>query len=159
MVARGTFREDLYFRLAGLVLELPSLRERGGDVTLLARSFLSRAQPPRQLGEAAARALEAYAWPGNVRELRNAIERALALHPVEVLEAEHLMLGRPQRAGRAPTAEPASPRSMEQAERDAIVAALRSAGGNKSEAARLLGISRPTLREKIRRYGIPTGGD
>ncbi|HEX2188790.1 MAG TPA: sigma-54 dependent transcriptional regulator [Longimicrobiaceae bacterium] len=152
-VREGTFREDLYYRLSVVPLELPPLRERGRDVLLLARYFLQ--QESSELGiqcpsltPAAQRALLDHTWPGNVRELRNSIERAAILFGgLGTLLPEHLVRGRttaPQvqddRRGGLPF-----PASLEQIERAAAVAAVEYAEGNKSRAARLLGIGRRRL--------------
>ncbi|MBI4864418.1 MAG: sigma 54-dependent Fis family transcriptional regulator [Candidatus Riflebacteria bacterium] len=180
LVEQQKFREDLFFRLAGLVLELPALRDRPGDITLLARHLATRARPPRLLSSGAIAALEAYPWPGNVRELKNVLDRATALFPDVQIEASHLMMGRVRMGGaKSPpsassTREPVArsldlpapkapvapaPVTLEEVERVAILAALQAAGGNKSRAARSLGISRQTLRDKLERYGIRSGHD
>ena len=113
-VERGAFRQDLYYRLAALSLDLPALRKRGDDVLLLAEQFLARAcadysLPPKQLAPDARAALRAYPWPGNVRELGNVIERAAVLADTERLTAAHLALPIPLAARRSP-APPGGPR-------------------------------------------------
>jgi DNA-binding NtrC family response regulator len=148
-VARGEFREDLFYRLNVVALVLPALRERGDDVELLARTFVNRLA--RQYGlevpdipEAVLDALRMHDWPGNVRELRNAIERALVLSRPGTLELAELSSDRgtaPGNAGALPF--PATLKAITQA---AAQAMLRLVGGNKSEAARRLGISRPRLQ-------------
>ena len=148
-VARGEFREDLFYRLNVVALVLPPLRERGDDVELLARTFLNRLA--RQYGlevpdipEAVLNALRMHDWPGNVRELRNAIERALVLSRPGTLELAELSSDRgtaPGNAGALPF--PATLKAITQA---AAQAMLGLVGGNKSEAARRLGISRPRLQ-------------
>jgi Nif-specific regulatory protein len=168
-VRRGAFRQDLYFRLAVVPLELPPLRERREDIPLLAQHFLDRfaaglGAGPRDLSDAALKALAAHAWPGNVRELRNVIERAVVLSDRRRLEPDDILIPGPAgpagAAGRAPE-DPAGgadrlalPDQIRRLEIDLIRRALDRAGGNKSEAARLLRISRPTLDKKIRDHQI-----
>jgi two-component system response regulator HydG len=148
-VRRGEFREDLYYRLHVVALTLPPLRERNGDVELLAETFIARLAasygltPPVLTPEARA-TLRGYAWPGNVRELRNAVERALVLSPPGTLRFEELGALRPVSAPReGPLPFPAS---LTEITRAAVSSMLQLVGGNKSEAARRLGISRPRLQ-------------
>ena len=152
-VARGEFREDLYYRLNVVGLALPPLRERDGDVELLAETFAQRIAtsyglPIPPFTPELRTALRARAWPGNVRELRNAIERALVLSPPGTLRADEL----PPESGAAPLA-PAGlfpfPADLDAIARAAARAMLDLAGGNKSEAARRLGISRPRLQRLL----------
>ena len=156
---RGTFREDLYHRLAVLTLALPPLRERGDDVVLLAEGFLARAcadygLPAKTLGQDARAALRAYAWPGNVRELGNVIERVALLE-----EASHVtapMLGLPS-LERAEAAEPAPPSledSVSDLERRRLLEVLHQTGWNVSRAATRLGISRNQVRYRIEKYEL-----
>jgi two-component system response regulator HydG len=148
-VARGEFREDLFYRLNVVALVLPPLRDRGEDVLVLAEAFAARlaAQyglPVPALGPEAREAIRAHPWPGNVRELRNAIERALVLSTPGTLELGELTAQRgaaPARDGALPF--PASLRQITQA---AVQGMLELVSGNKSEAARRLGISRPRLQ-------------
>jgi two-component system response regulator HydG len=148
-VARGEFREDLFYRLNVVALVLPPLRERGDDVELLARTFLNRLA--RQYGlevpeipEPVLAELRRHDWPGNVRELRNAIERALVLSRPGTLELTELSGERALASGSAgPLPFPATLKAITQA---AAQAMLQLVGGNKSEAARRLGISRPRLQ-------------
>ena len=159
-VAAGRFRADLYYRLAVLPVTLPPLRERMEDIPALARHILAELRPsaPPRLTDAALVLLAAHSWPGNVRELRNALERAVSLKRGGVLDAADLAL-------RPAAAEAASavtlPATMAATEEAMIRAALSRAGGNRSEAARLLGISRQALYDRLKRYGIvsdmPTG--
>jgi DNA-binding NtrC family response regulator len=157
-VARGAFREDLYYRLAVVELRIPPLRERPEDIPVLARHFLERCA--ERLGVAPFYApgalferLAAHSWPGNVRELQNAIERLITLSPEGELDLSLVPVAPAPVAG--VTVEPAGLRErVESCERGIIVEALRASRGNRSEAARALGISRVTLHDKLRKYGI-----
>ncbi|MBW2276971.1 MAG: sigma 54-interacting transcriptional regulator [Deltaproteobacteria bacterium] len=160
MVDDGGFRQDLFYRLNVIGLEIPPLRERPGDVDGLSRFFLKRfagqlGKPVPLLAPDAAELLAAYPWPGNVRELQNAIERLMVLHGGPEIRAVDL----PSEI-RAPDARvvPGSKRTLQEVlaatEREMIAAALIETGGNKSAACRLLGISRPTLDKKIVDYRI-----
>jgi transcriptional regulator with PAS, ATPase and Fis domain len=168
-VDAGTFRADLYFRLSVLAVELPPLRERTGDVELLARYFVEKVARehgvrPKELAAETLNALRGYTWPGNVRELRNAMEGALVFAEGAVLLPEHVRVRRrysvpsPMVAdGEPPAAAIVLPRTgmpLREAEKQLIEATLRLAGYNQSEAARMLQISRPTLTRKIRSYGL-----
>jgi DNA-binding NtrC family response regulator len=152
-VRRGEFREDLYYRLQVVLLTLPPLRDRNGDIELLAETFLARLAssyglPIPPLGTEARAALRAHRWPGNVRELRNTIERALVLSPPGTLRAEEL--GPPKES--APSADPSGlpfPSDLATLTRAAAVRMLQLTAGNKSEAARRLGISRPRLQRLL----------
>ncbi len=161
MVEDDAFRRDLYFRLAVLEIRLPPLRERAGDVPLLAEAGLERiaarlGRPVPRLSADAREALEAHAWPGNVRELQNALERALVLLEGDTLTAADLPPvlgeGRAPAAGRA--AAPGETLSLKEAEARAVRAALAAAKGRKGRAAELLGTSWPTLNRKLRQHGI-----
>lgn len=159
-VAQGTFREDLLHRLNVIVLRATPLRERTGDVRILAQHFAREFSPPGRravLDESTLRMLEGHRWPGNVRELRNVIQRALILSPATHLLPEHLHLSVVETEGREraePPEQPADALTMEEREREAIVDALRETRGNKSEAAEKLGISRSTIHRKLDRHGI-----
>jgi Nif-specific regulatory protein len=154
-VARGRFRADLYHRLTILPLRLPPLRDRGGDVRLLARHYLGELRPesPPQLGPPALAALERYSWPGNVRELRNEIERLLTYWdgpgeiPLACL-AEHIRTG----AGSGGDARPLR-QIVRQVELETIAARLRENGYCRTTTARSLGITREALWSKMRRLG------
>jgi two-component system NtrC family response regulator len=155
-VAAGTFREDLYFRLAVIVIHLPPLRERGGDIVLLANAFLHRFAAENGRAGAgfspdALRAINSYRWPGNVRELQNRVQRAVIMGDNKRrLSAEDLEL-----AG-ADTTPPLTLReARDNVEREMITAALRRSNGKISSAADELGISRPTLYELMEKLGIP----
>ena len=151
----GRFREDLFYRINVVAIELPPLRERRQDIAPLARLFAARLAKrfarPLALSEAAVAWLEQQEWPGNVRELENAIERAAVLSNEELLE--------PDDFSHAPRATPHARAStldeaVEAAERQAITAALSAANGNRREAAKRLGVSLRTLFYKIERYDI-----
>ena len=160
-IARGTFRQDLYYRLNGISLVIPPLRERAAEVASLAEQFIRNASAPGRtpptLSPAAQALLRARDWPGNIRELRNVCERAVLLCVGDVIEPEHLSL--PPDAAPA-VATPARPREVAlapetQRERDEVVDALASCAGNQSRAAKLLGISRKTLVARLDAFGLP----
>ncbi|MHB1302668.1 MAG: sigma-54-dependent transcriptional regulator [Acidiphilium sp.] len=151
MVAAGGFRADLYYRLAVLPIAVPPLRERGADILILARHILAGLRPAA-LTPVAERALMAYPWPGNVRELRNVLERAASLTPGGVIDAGDLALA----AAAPPPALASLPEAVAATEVALIRAALDRAGGNRSEAARALGISRQALYDRLKRYGLET---
>lgn len=144
---RGSFRGDLYHRLAVVTLRLPPLRDRRRELPQLAQSLIAElaAKLGREAPELAPEASEwmrRYSWPGNLRELRNLLERELLLHPDGPLAPAPPQGGDP-------------PRLLSETERQAIVEALAWTRGRQGEAARLLGISRKTLWDKRRRYGLP----
>ena len=164
-VGRGTFREDLYFRLNVVSLHVPPLRERPGDVAALAEYFARRyaevnGLPYRPLSRMAAARLTTHAWRGNVRELENTIHRAVLLTEGEEIESEAIELG-PQRALTAPATSPPGTavgvaglvgRRMDDVERDLIIETLGHTFGNRTHAATILGISIRALRNKLRDY-------
>ena len=169
-VRERRFRQDLYHRLAVLTLRMPSLRERGRDVLLLAEQFLARigadyGLPPKALAADARDRLMAYRWPGNVRELSNVIERAALLAEGAVITADDLALGDDSggRAGderprRGPAlASSGSPASVDAVMREHLRATLEQTGWNISRTASILGISRNTLRARIERLGVREG--
>jgi transcriptional regulator with PAS, ATPase and Fis domain len=150
-VARGTFREDLFYRLQVFDIMLPPLRERVADIPLLATHFLAefgRAmdRPSPRLREDALNALLAHEWPGNIRELRNVLERAAILADDDI-EPRHLSL-------RAKARTVAPPSDLGTVERDTIERIMQQSGWNKSKAARRLGLTRTQLYGRLRRYGI-----
>ncbi len=153
-VEAGRFRRDLYFRLNGITLLVPPLRERTAEIEPLAAQFAAQAaaasgQPPLRLSAAALARLRAHSWPGNVRELRNVIARALVLAAGDEIDDASIVLDGPS-PGEAPPSEEGSLREARQvAERAAIVEALARAGGNQTEAAKLLGLSRRMLLYKL----------
>ena len=158
-IAEGRFREDLYYRLAEIVVNIPPLRSRHGDAVLLAHAFLRRfAQEQRRgallFSEDALEAIDQHAWPGNVRELLNAVKRASIMADGERISCDDLGLPRPRRDGEGGTAELDLRTAREAAERQAIVAALARANGNIVKASELLGVSRPTLYDLMKKLAI-----
>jgi two-component system, NtrC family, response regulator len=159
LIRQGRFREDLYFRLAEITVQIPPLRERKGDAVLLAHAFLrrfaeDRHRPSIRLAKSAVLAIEQYTWPGNVREIINVIKRAVILADGNRVTAEDL--GLPAAGtGLDATAETLDLRTIrETAERGAIVTALARTDGNVVKAAELLGVSRPTLYDLMHRLSI-----
>ncbi|MBV5306256.1 MAG: sigma-54-dependent Fis family transcriptional regulator [Desulfobulbaceae bacterium] len=158
-VKAGNFREDLYYRLNVVTLFVPPLRERKGDIPLLVAHFVRKfAEKNRRTVEAVTpRCMELlvqYGWPGNVRELENAIERGVILMRGDQLSEKSLPLPIQKQEEKEPenNAGPAS--SLQEAERLLILQTLEETGGNKSEAARRLGITRKTLQNKLQRYDV-----
>ena len=155
MVAEGSFREDLYYRLAEIVVRIPSLAERPGDASLLARAFVKRFAASMRsdvtgLAPDALAALDAWSWPGNVRELENRIKRAVIMADGKLVTAADLDLGSDMRDD-----DPINLKSVrEAADRKAIARAVARTDGNISAAAKLLGISRPTLYDLLKSYDI-----
>ncbi|MGN6381702.1 MAG: sigma-54-dependent transcriptional regulator [Dyella sp.] len=146
MIKAGTFREDLYYRLNVIDVNLPPLAERADDILLLAEHFLDgRAE----LGDAAREALQSYPWPGNVRELKNAIERAALLSGGRPITPELLNL---------PAVAPSAVRNLDEPSRESVEAALARADGVVSRAAQALGLSRQALYRRIERYGLAVNG-
>jgi two-component system response regulator HydG len=151
-VRQGGFREDLYYRLNVVLLVLPPLRERAGDVEQLARTFVERIAtgyglPVPELDPGVLAALRAHGWPGNVRELRNVLERAVVLSPPGSLVLQPL-----ETHAELPSASRSAlpfPAQLQEVARAAALAMLELTGGNKSEAARRLGISRPRLQRLL----------
>ena len=156
MIARGLFREDLYYRLAEIVVKIPSLAERAGDAVLLARHFVNRfgrdLNPAVQsLSPDAIEAIDAYSWPGNVRELENRIKRAVIMAEGKTINAVDLDLpGKPDEEPVAINLRAA----REVADRKAIRQAMSRTDNNISGAAKLLGISRPTLYDLLKQYRL-----
>jgi len=162
-VRADAFREDLFYRLNVVHLRIPPLRERPADVPVLARHFLARfadrfGVSPLHVPPALFDRLAAHPWPGNVRELENALEGLVALSPPEGLDLSLLPGGSAATAAEAHGAMSLKQR-VEAYERGLVVDALRAARGNRSEAARRLGVSRVTLHDKLRKYGLGSEGD
>jgi DNA-binding NtrC family response regulator len=161
MVAQGLFREDLYYRLATLTVKVPPLRERPGDIGVLAQHFVAvlneRFGCRKRLAPSALAALERHAWPGNVRELLHVVEAALVVSAGDDILPEHLAASLGSRDGR-----PAGPadddaarwRTLDELERAHIEASLRRTAGHRGKAAALLGISERNLYRKLREYGL-----
>ena len=155
---KGQFRRDLFYRIATFPIHVPALRDRREDIPLLAKHFLDK--EAERLGKnvdgisaAALRLLIQYHWPGNVRELKNAIEGAVLLETVGVLQAESIQ------TVLSPVSTPAAAKilPLAEVERQALLRALESAGNNVSEAARALGINRTTLYRKLKKYEVSAG--
>ena len=158
-VEGGRFRKDLFYRLNVLSLGLPPLRERPEDIPLLIAHFMGRQagrRPPKRLSEEVLALLIRYAWPGNVRELENLVERLVVFSEGEVIEAADLppAIRTPAPAPPSAAAGPLEPQSLKEVERLHIAKILAQTGGNKSRAARVLGIDVKTLASKIRAYGL-----
>jgi two-component system NtrC family response regulator len=160
LINAGEFREDLYYRINEATIKVPPLRERQGDSLLLARAFLEKfavqlKRPIKGFTPQAIEAIEAYDWPGNVRELENRVKRAVIMADGTQISLEDLEL-----SGRAEdhAPEPFNLREVrERAESEAIVRALARADGNVSKAAELLGVTRPTLYNLMKKYGFGDG--
>ena len=157
---QGTFREDLYYRLNVLPINIPALRERKEDIPFLAEYFVRKLKkdlgtPVETISEAAIQRLLEYHWPGNVRELENVIERSMVLAAGKVLEAGDIRLDLAPKSRLAP-ADNFLPEGMtlDQYEQSIIQEALRRSDGNKSQAARLLGLTRNALRYRLSQMGI-----
>jgi len=175
-IARGQFREDLYYRLNVFEIPIPPLRDRPEDVLPLAEAFLedlgrTMGRPAAGISRDAREWLLAYSWPGNIRELRNAVERAILLCDGGLITHEHLpavvgqplTLSRPEGAAATPdpgavhdtsTSLPPGGVQLEEMERSFVERALKHARGNKSQAARLLGLTRAQLYSRIQKYGF-----
>ena len=156
LVEEGRFRRDLYFRLASVTLEIPTLRSRPDDVELLATEFAQVLK--KTLSEDALLRLKAYSWPGNVRELRHAIERACALAGAfdHHLDEEHFeFLISPESIEENPTLDlGGSILRLDEMERLMLLKALRLTQGNRAQAAKVLGVARSTLFEMLKRHRI-----
>lgn len=167
-VQKGAFREDLFYRISGVPLHVPTLRERGEDVVVLARDFLERigldmGRPGLALGPRAERPLLAHPWPGNLRELRNTLERAVLWGDgVVTQETLERILGPARRTEGDRVADPGTGRrgikSLRESERAHIIAAIEHEGGSVERAAAALGLSRSALYQKLNRHGIRRPG-
>jgi two-component system NtrC family response regulator len=157
LIKEGRFREDLYYRLAEIVIEIPPLRERIGDAVLLAHAFLKKCAEEQKsslrFNDAALLAIEAHAWPGNVRQLFNLVKRAAIMAEGQRVTPDDLGLEAPEEGPEG--GETLDLRTVrERAERKAVVAALARANGNIARSADLLGVTRPTLYDLMSRLGI-----
>ena len=157
-VAKGRFREDLYYRLNVVALEMPALRERRSDIPALARFFINRfakdnGKTIEDIAPATLELLMSYDWPGNVRELENAIERAVVMTSGTQLEAKHLpMAVRPSAASAIPGMPVIPGTTLAELERYAILETMKAAGGSTSKAADMLGISARTIQYRLHQY-------
>jgi transcriptional regulator with PAS, ATPase and Fis domain len=155
LVASKSFRQDLYFRLAAAVVNLPPLRERTGDLPILVPRLLeSLGHGDVRISEAAYKLLGTHAWPGNVRELKNVLACALTLVDAGVLEGHHLHIASHSSDHGTGYRLPPGGQTLASVEEAAIRQTLAVTHGNKAQAARLLGIASSTLYEKLRKYGI-----
>jgi two-component system response regulator HydG len=154
-LADGLFREDLFFRLNVVSIHLPPLRERKEDIPLLVSHFLSRfsrrqGKPIDRISENAMKALTAYTWPGNVRELENTVERLVVFARDKTITTQDLVYSNTVLSSVLAR----EPVRLEDMERLHIMKVLQRTDGNKTQAARLLGIDRKTLRTKMKKYEI-----
>ena len=160
-IARGEFREDLYHRLNEFTLHMPALKDRGEDILLFANFFLKQANEELErdivgFDAAASEALLDYSWPGNLRELKNTVKRATLLAQGSLIRKADLGSDlNPNRTWSGHTPTEVMPLHDKEDEKERILQALEAAGHNKAKAARLLGIDRKTLYNKIRLYGLP----
>jgi transcriptional regulator with PAS, ATPase and Fis domain len=163
LIARGTFREDLYYRLNGITIAVPPLRERTGEIIGLARAFVESAsakarRAPVAITPEAIAALRAHSWRGNIRELRNVMERALVMCEDGAIGPEHLILEEPAlRDDHEVSAQ--VQRRLADKERAELVAALEKCDLNQTHAAKLLGVSRRTLINRMVKHGLPRPRD
>jgi transcriptional regulator with PAS, ATPase and Fis domain len=156
-IKRGEFREDLYYRLNVIALELPPLRERVEDIPLLCEYFLKKYNDKfgiyiEKIDDEAMDCLKKYSWPGNIRELENAIERAYNLIDGNVIKLKHL----PEKivSNNRPLCVGSLNKTLNEIEKQRIIDALKASGGNKSKAAKMLGINRAGLYQKLKKHGI-----
>jgi two-component system NtrC family response regulator len=156
----GTFREDLYYRLAVIHIYLPPLRERADDIMLLANLFLKRADEElgkkvRRFSSTSVRTLESYEWPGNVRELENRVQRAVIMSDSSVIEPEALgFTGKQLKEKVAQDGVMTLKDARDRTEREMVAAAIENKGNNMAKAAEILGISRPTLYDLIKKHAL-----
>ncbi len=163
-VRAGRFREDLFYRLNVVVLDVPPLRERQGDIPLLAEFFLHRFasrnnRTVQGITPECMDVLNRYEWPGNVRELENAIERGVILMRGEYLDVAGLPIAIQRWAGMHPKQKTEQPSTLKEAEQLLIIKTLAETGGNRSEAARRLQITRKTLLNKLKKYELDQKGE
>jgi DNA-binding NtrC family response regulator len=160
MVKQGAFREDLFYRLSTITVEIAPLRERGEDIEIMARDFLAtlnqRFQSDRRIAPETLRVLRAHTWPGNVRELRHAVEAAMIVCDGPEILPEHLPASVRRSVTANPVAAPEKARvqTLEELEAAHIRVALQAAGGHRGNAARMLGVSERNLYRKLREHGL-----
>lgn len=155
LIAAGDFREDLYYRLTEMVVDIPPLRERAGDAALLTHRLIrqlagQQGKEGLTLGEDALKSIEAHGWPGNIRELENCVKRAVILADGQVIHAEDLGLV----SGQGDPHHLNLRQVRQEAEKTAVLRAMAHSNGNIAKAAELLGISRPTLYDLLNRFGL-----
>ncbi|RPH66374.1 MAG: PEP-CTERM-box response regulator transcription factor [Burkholderiales bacterium] len=155
LIAEGTFREDLFYRLSEIVITIPPLRDRIGDAALLAHAFVQRfanqnGRDRLVLGDDAVEAISRHGWPGNVRELENCIKRAVIMADGNTIRTDDLGLDTPG----AQAVLPSLRQAREEAERQAVLKVMAHVDGNVARAADLLGVSRPTLYDLLNRFGL-----
>jgi transcriptional regulator with PAS, ATPase and Fis domain len=158
LIEKGSFREELYFRINVITIDIPPLRERGNDILLLAHQFLTKfstelGKPMPQLTDNSRRALLNYDWPGNVRELENVMQRVVVMSEDTVIDVPDL----PAIMRFSVQQDRGTHRTLAEMEREHIGYVLRSVDGNKTRAAQILGVDRKTLRERIKQYQLPAG--
>jgi transcriptional regulator with PAS, ATPase and Fis domain len=154
LVTKGAFRQDLYYRINVIAIALPPLRERGNDIPLLIEYFAEKlgrefGRPRLTFSDQALRLLLNYSWPGNVRELQNLVQQLVVMADRAAIDAPDLPISM-----RFSTSGPAGLRCLADVEADHIRSVLAAVDGNRSEAARVLGIDRKTLREKLKRHQL-----
>jgi DNA-binding NtrC family response regulator len=159
MVDEGKFREDLFYRLYVVIIHLPPLRERAGDIPLLAQHFLKELAAANDkkvdsITPDAMDILSAYSWPGNVRELRNIIERMIVLSRGEKLTVRDIPTAIRDGVQPRSVAVSAANLSLDEVEKQLIINSLKNHGDNRTKAAAQLGISRRTLHRKLNEYGL-----
>ena len=169
-LSEGRFREDLFYRLNVLRINIPPLRERGDDRLIMARYFMDQIShemgvAPKPFSANAIDILNLHNWPGNIREMKNVVQRAIVLSDGPEIDAEHLSIferewnagGQDDDPGQSIRI-PDTGMTLAEIEAEALRITLKLTGGNRSAAARILGISRPTIHRKIREYGLEAGG-
>ena len=164
LIAEGRFREDLFYRINIIALRIPALRERREDILPLVKHFVDKYNEDfhktiREMSKEVEHFFMAYDWPGNVRELKNVIERAMILGEGDTLLLEHLpmeIVGGNQEQIMTGLRLPPEGISMDKLEEALVREALKMTGGNQTKAARLLGISRDSLRYRMQKFGIET---
>lgn len=159
MIEEKLFREDLYYRLAEVTINIPALRDRQADVQIIAKSFLGKfakemGKPAMRFNNAALNAMSVYAWPGNIRELENRVKRATVMCDGKLVSSEDLDLDLDLDEGQSEPMMLNLKQVRESAERTAIINAVSQCAGNISKTAKLLGVSRPTLYDLLSKHKI-----